>query len=97
VNARVCTVDDAMPVAEAFAVKNGRFLAVGSTSDVRNLATARTEILDATGMTVTPGFIDTHSHPSGTGAGTDDDPDHIEKIGIVRTVVGGKTMFSGEA
>ena len=39
VNARVLTSDAAQPRAEAFAVKNGRFIAVGSTSDVRNLAT----------------------------------------------------------
>lgn len=67
VNAKVYTVDDEMPTAEAFAVKNGRFVAVGSSSDVHNLATPKTEIIDATGMTVTPGFIDTHSHPSGAG------------------------------
>ncbi len=67
VNARVYTVDPARPRAEAFAVKNGRFIAVGSTADVRNLATARTQVLDAAGMTVTPGFIDTHCHVSGVG------------------------------
>jgi predicted amidohydrolase YtcJ len=65
VNARVLTSDAAMPRAEAFAVKNGRFVAVGSTSDVRNLATARTPVVDAQRMTVTPGFIEAHSHPSG--------------------------------
>ena len=64
-NARVLTSDAAAPRAEAFAVKNGRFIAVGSTSDVRNLATARTPVLDAQRMTVVPGFIDCHSHPSG--------------------------------
>jgi len=40
-----------------------RILAVGSNDDVRSLATAGTERIDATGMTVTPGFIDAHSHP----------------------------------
>src|SRR5712671_1193069 len=52
VNARVLTSDTAAPRAEAFAVKNGRFTAVGSTSDVRNLATARTSVIDAQRMTV---------------------------------------------
>src|SRR5437870_13093353 len=47
VNGRVLTSDAVLPRAEAFAVKNGRFLAVGSTSDVRNLATARTPVVDA--------------------------------------------------
>ena len=67
VNARVYTVDAARPRAEAFAVKDGRFAAVGSSADIRNLATARTRVVDAGGMTVTPGFIDTHCHVSGVG------------------------------
>jgi len=65
VNARVLTSDAAQPRAQAFAVKNGRFVAVGSTADVRNLATARTTSVDAQQMTIVPGFIDAHSHPSG--------------------------------
>ncbi len=65
VNARVLTSDTALPRAEAFAVRNGRFVAVGSSADVRNLATARTPIIDARTMTVVPGFIDAHCHPSG--------------------------------
>jgi predicted amidohydrolase YtcJ len=65
VNGRVLTSDTTLPRAEAFAVRNGRFIAVGSTADVRNLATARTPVIDAQRMTVVPGFIDAHSHPSG--------------------------------
>src|SRR5689334_683743 len=38
VNARIYTIDPAQPQAEAFAIKNGRFIAVGSTADIRNLA-----------------------------------------------------------
>ena len=64
-NGRVFTVDDGQPRAEAFAVKNGRFIAVGSTEDIRNLVTSDTRVIDAEGMTVTPGFIDCHCHPSG--------------------------------
>jgi predicted amidohydrolase YtcJ len=67
VNARVFTIDESLPRAEAFAVKGDKFAAVGSTSDIRNLAGPRTEIIDAEGMTVVPGFIDAHSHPSGAG------------------------------
>jgi hypothetical protein len=66
-NARVLTSDPALPRAEAFAVKDGRFVAVGSTADVRNLATARTVQIDAAGATITAGFIDTHCHVSGVG------------------------------
>jgi predicted amidohydrolase YtcJ len=65
VNGRVLTQDAARPRAEAVAIKDGRFLAVGSNSDIRNLATARTRVIDAARMTVLPGFIDCHCHPSG--------------------------------
>jgi len=65
VNGRVYTSDPTQPRAEAFAVKGGRFVAVGSNTDVRNLATAGTQVIDAGRMTVTAGFIDAHCHPSG--------------------------------
>jgi hypothetical protein len=65
VNGRVLTMEPSQPSAEAFAVKDGRFLAIGSTADVRNLASARTRVIDAAGMCVVPGFIDAHCHPSG--------------------------------
>ena len=67
VNGLILTQDDAMPNATAFAVKGGRFIAVGSDADIRNLAAAGTEVIDAGGATVVPGFIDAHSHPSGAG------------------------------
>ncbi len=68
VNGRVFTQDTDLPTAEAFATKGGRFLAVGETRDVSNLiAQGRTSVIDAAGMTVLPGFIDSHSHPSGVG------------------------------
>ncbi len=66
-NGRVYTMDDAMPRAEAFAVKDGRFVAVGGSDDIRNLVAQGTEVIDAGGMTVTPGFIDAHMHPASGG------------------------------
>jgi predicted amidohydrolase YtcJ len=64
-NARVLTMDATQPRAEAFAVKDGRFLAIGTTADIRNVATQRTKVIDAGNMCVLPGFIDAHCHPSG--------------------------------
>jgi predicted amidohydrolase YtcJ len=64
-NGRVITMDPALPRAEALAVKDGRILAVGSSADIRNVTSSRTSVIDAAGMTVLPGFIDTHCHPSG--------------------------------
>jgi predicted amidohydrolase YtcJ len=65
INANVYTIDPRMPRAEAFAVSGGRFVAVGSTSDIKNLAGKNTQTFDATGMTVVPGFIDCHNHAGG--------------------------------
>lgn len=66
-NGRVHTMDPALPRAEALAVLGDRFLAVGSNPDVDNLVGPNTRVLDAGGMTVTPGFIDAHSHPAAGG------------------------------
>jgi predicted amidohydrolase YtcJ len=60
---KLLTMDKAMPEAEALAMSGSHILAVGSNDDIRNLAGPKTKIIDATGMTVTPGFIDAHSHP----------------------------------
>ncbi|HEV8454269.1 MAG TPA: amidohydrolase [Gemmatimonadales bacterium] len=61
----VHTMDVAVPKAEAFAVTGGRFVAVGTTEEIRRLATPTTEVIDARGTTVFPGFIDAHCHPDG--------------------------------
>ena len=66
-NGRIFTSDSSQPSAEAFAVKNDRFIAVGSTAYIKGLASRGTEIIDAEGMFIVPGFIDAHSHPSGAG------------------------------
>ena len=65
-NARVITMDPLQPAAEAFAIRDGRFLAVGSNAAIRALAGPSARMIDAAGCTVTPGFIDTHNHLGGT-------------------------------
>ena len=64
-NARVYTVDSRMPKVEAFAVKAGRFIAVGSTAEMKALIGKGTQTFDAKQMTVVPGFIDCHNHAPG--------------------------------
>jgi predicted amidohydrolase YtcJ len=64
-NAKVYTVDARTPLAEAFAVKGGRFVAVDSTATIKGLAGKATETFDARQMTVVPGFIDCHNHAGG--------------------------------
>ncbi len=62
VNAKVVTVDDQASIAQAFAVRDGRFLAVGDNAQIRAMAGAATRIIDAQGRTVTPGLNDGHIH-----------------------------------
>jgi predicted amidohydrolase YtcJ len=66
VNAKVYTVDTNQPRAEAFAVKGGRILAVGSTQDIKGLSGKNTQTFDARQMTIVPGFTDCHNHAPGT-------------------------------
>lgn len=67
-NANIHTVDDKQPQAAALGVLNGRFRVVGSNAEVKALATPKTKIIDAEGMTIVPGFIDAHTHPAAAGA-----------------------------
>jgi predicted amidohydrolase YtcJ len=62
VNANVWTVDTRQPRAEAFAIRGGRFIAVGSSTRIRALAGRGTQVVDAQRMTIVPGFIDCHCH-----------------------------------
>ena len=62
VNARVWTGDPRRPWADALAATGDRLTVVGSSAEVRKLATPSTRIVDAHGMLVVPGFIDSHVH-----------------------------------
>jgi predicted amidohydrolase YtcJ len=61
-NARITTVDRTRPQAQALAVADGRFIAVGDEGEVMPLADAKTRIIDAHGRRVIPGLIDSHIH-----------------------------------
>ncbi len=62
INADVRTVDSAVPGATAFAISDGKFVAVGETVELQELARDNTEVIDAGGVTVIPGLIDGHTH-----------------------------------
>ena len=66
----VITVDPAMPRARGIAVKFGKIVAVGMDWEVIELIGAATQVVDARGFTVTPGFIDAHCHPLDAGRRT---------------------------
>jgi len=64
-NARVYTADEARPLAEAFAVRDGRIVFVGSRQEAAVLKGTSTRVIDADGRTVIPGMVDAHAHFGG--------------------------------
>jgi predicted amidohydrolase YtcJ len=65
-NAKIYTVDSRVPKADAFAVKAGRFAAVGNNAEIKGLIGKGTQTLDARQMTIVPGCIDCHNHAPGS-------------------------------
>ena len=63
-NADIRTVDQNQNRAEAFAIRGGRFVAVGNNEEVLDLKGATTESINVNGATIVPGFIDSHTHLS---------------------------------
>ena len=66
-NASIITMDPRRPRAEAVAILNGKFISVGSAAELTNLVGPNTRVLDLTGKTVLPGFIDAHIHVLNSG------------------------------
>ena len=62
-NGRIYTVSDTRPWAEAVAIKDGMFIAVGSAADVEAVTGDSTKVVDLGGKFVMPGMLDLHSHP----------------------------------
>ena len=65
--ARIYTVDESRPMAEAMAIRDGRVLFVGSVRGAKALQGPKTQLLDATGRTIIPGMTDAHAHFLGLG------------------------------
>ena len=63
-NGRIYTVDEANPWAEAVAIKDGKFLVVGSNVDVEAATGEATEVVDLGGAFAMPGIGDSHIHPA---------------------------------
>ena len=86
-NAAVYTVDSTFSKAEAFAVKDGKFVAVGTSSDLKSRYSAAQEV-DAKGQAIYPGFYDAHCHfyryalalPSADLVGTNSWKEVIQKL-----------------
>ncbi|MBS3993589.1 MAG: amidohydrolase [Bacteroidetes bacterium] len=65
-NAHIYTVNENLETAQSFAVKDGKFISIGSTNEILSNYTSKT-IIDAEGKTIVPGLIDAHCHFYGLG------------------------------
>ena len=73
INAKVLTIDSENPLSEALAVRGEKIIGVGSTKQIEKLIeSGKTEVIDAAGRLVIPGFNDAHLHFGPL------DPDFIE-------------------
>lgn len=61
-NAKVHTADEQQPQATAFAVREGKFVAVGNDEEMKAHRGDKTRVIDAKGHTVIPGLNDSHAH-----------------------------------
>lgn len=61
-NATVYTMNPAQPTAAAFAVRDGKFLAVGTAAEIAALRGPQTQVLNLGGAPVLPGLCDAHIH-----------------------------------
>lgn len=66
INAKVYTVDKSFSTQESFAVKDGKFIAIGTNEELQKSYRAN-EVIDAKNAAVYPGFIDGHCHFYGLG------------------------------
>lgn len=66
INATIYTVNETFEKAEAFAIKDGKFIAVGTSETIQNSYSSE-NIIDVKGQTILPGLIDAHCHFLGLG------------------------------
>ena len=70
-NGKIYTVNEEQPWVEAFAIKGGKFLEVGTMDEINALKGEKTKVIDLMGQFVMPGIIDMHAHPfTGVDLGT---------------------------
>ena len=66
-NARIVTVEEGQPEAEAIAIAGDRIVALGTSAEIARYVGASTQVIDAKGQLVTPGFIEGHGHFNSVG------------------------------
>ena len=66
-NGKVVTVEEGAPEAQAVAASGGKIVAVGTSAEIKQYVGPNTEVIDAKGQLVIPGFIEGHGHFNGIG------------------------------
>lgn len=59
---KILTVDPKFSIAQAVAIRDGRFLAVGRSAEITAFVGPQTKVIELQGRTVVPGLMDTHTH-----------------------------------
>ena len=62
-NGKIYTVNDSLNWAQAMAIRDGKFIHVGSMEEMETFITPATEVIDLKGRMVMPGINDLHAHP----------------------------------
>ena len=78
----------------ALAIAEGRIVAVGTTAELRDLADNTTQVIDATGKTVLPGFVDAHTHVVFAGDRVDEFERRLEGATYLEIMAGGGGIMS---
>jgi predicted amidohydrolase YtcJ len=81
VNGKILTMDGQSRTAEAVAIRDGRFLAIGDSATIRSMAGSATRTIDLAGKTAVPGLIDTHAHFKAAGLA-----DYVVNMSRARTI-----------
>ena len=68
-NGKIYTVNTEQPWAEAVAIKDGAFIAVGTHADVQAVSGDSTMVVDLDGRMAMPGLVDLHNHAMGASMG----------------------------
>ena len=91
-NGKIITIDKKFSLAEAVAIRNGKFLAVGTNKNILKFQGDSTQIIDLKGHAVIPGLIEGHAHPI-----TASQSEYFEKIPDVNTIKELLQWISNEA
>jgi len=94
-DAHIVTVDPKFSIAGAAAVRDGKFIAVGSDAEVLKARGPNTRVIDLHGKTVLPGFNDTHVHlTAGEDLPVQVDLTHIRSIKDIQAKIAAKAKQS---